>query len=42
MDNRMKFYCWVIALLMRKRLTFEEIANEWQDSYNPYFRNIIV
>ena len=34
MDNRMKFYCWVIPLLMRKRLTFEEIANEWRDCYN--------
>lgn len=33
MDNRMKFYCWVIPLLMRKKLTFEEIANEWRDSF---------
>lgn len=36
MDNRMKFYCWVIPLLMRKKLTFEEIANEWRD----FFANI--
>lgn len=33
MDNRMKFYCWVIPLLMRKKLTFEEIANEWRESF---------
>lgn len=32
MDNRVKIYCWLISLLERRRLTFEEIANEWRDS----------
>ena len=32
MDNRVKFYCWLIALLERRHLTFEEIANEWRDA----------
>lgn len=32
MDNRVKFYSWLIGLLDRKRLTFEEIANEWRDA----------
>ena len=32
MDNRMKFYSWLISLLERRRLTFEEIANEWRDA----------
>ena len=32
MDNRVKFYGWLIALLERKHLTFEEIANEWRDA----------
>ena len=32
MDNRVKIYCWLISLLERHRLTFEEIANEWRDS----------
>ncbi len=37
MDNRVKFYCWLIALLEHQHLTFEEIANEWRDSNsNPY------
>ncbi len=37
MDNRVKFYSWLIAILDRKRLTFEEIANEWRDaSANPF------
>ena len=31
MDNRVKFYSWLIGLLDRKHLTFEEIANEWRD-----------
>ena len=30
MDNRVKFYSWLIGLLDRKHLTFEEIANEWR------------
>lgn len=37
MDNRVKFYCWLISILERKHLTFEEIANEWRDAYaNPF------
>lgn len=32
MDNRVKFYSWLISLLERRRLTFEEIANEWRDA----------
>lgn len=37
MDNRVKFYSWLIALLERRHLTFEEIANEWRDaSANPF------
>lgn len=32
----MKFYGWLIALLERRHLTFEEIANEWcEASCNP-------
>lgn len=37
MDNRMKFYSWLIALLDRRRLTFEEIADEWSNATaNPF------
>ena len=32
MDNRVKFYSWLIGLLDRKHFTFEEIANEWHDA----------
>ena len=32
MDNRVKFYSWLIGLLDRKHLTFEEIANEGHDA----------
>ena len=32
MDNRVKFYSWLIGLLDRKHLTFEEITNEWRDA----------
>ena len=32
MDNRVKFYSWLIGLLDRKHLTVEEIANEWRDA----------
>ena len=32
MDNRVKFYSWLIGLLDRTHLTFEEIANEWRDA----------
>lgn len=37
MDNRVKFYCWLIARLEQRHLTFEEIANEWKDANaNPF------
>ena len=37
MDNRVKFYCWLIALLERRHLTFEEIADEWWEANaNPF------
>ena len=37
MDNRVKFYCWLIARLEQRYLTFEEIANEWRDANaNPF------
>ena len=32
MDNRVKFYSWLIDLLDRKHLTFEEIADEWKEA----------
>ena len=32
MDNRVKFYSWLIGLLDSAHLTFEEIANEWHDA----------
>lgn len=37
MDNRVKFYCWLISRLEQQHLTFEEIANEWKDANaNPF------
>ena len=37
MDNRVKFYCWLIARLEQRHLTFDEIANEWRDANaNPF------
>ena len=32
MDNRVKFYSWLIGLLDRKHITFEEIADEWKEA----------
>ncbi len=32
MDNRVKFYSWLIGLLDRKHLTFEEISDEWKEA----------
>ena len=32
MDNRVKFYCWLIALLEHKHLTFQEIVDEWAEA----------
>ena len=37
MGIRMKFYSWLIALLDRRRLTFEEITDEWSNATaNPF------
>ena len=32
MDNRVKFYSWLIGHLDCKHLTFEEIADEWKEA----------
>lgn len=32
MDNRMKFYSWIISLLEQKHLTLAEIIDEWRDA----------
>ncbi len=32
MDNRVKFYSWLIDLLDSVHLTFEEIADEWKEA----------
>lgn len=32
MDNRIKFYCWLISKLETRRMTYEEIADEWARS----------
>ena len=33
MDNRVKFYSWLIGLLDCAHLTFEEIADEWKEAH---------
>ncbi len=41
MDNRVKFYCWLIALLERKHLTFQEIVDEWVEATcNPFHEEL--
>ncbi len=41
MDNRVKFYCWLIALLERNHLTFQEIVDEWEvASCNPFHEEL--
>ena len=41
MDNRVKFYSWLIALLERKHLTFEEIVDEWSEATcNPFHEEL--
>ena len=43
MDNRVKFYCWLIARLEQRHLTFEEIANEWRDANaNPFGEELLL
>lgn len=32
MDNRVKFYSWLISQLGRRRMTFNEIADAWMDA----------
>lgn len=32
MDNRLKFYCWLISKLERRRMTYDEIADSWARS----------
>lgn len=35
MDNRPKFYCWLIGKLKKRRMTLDEISDEWmRSSYN--------
>lgn len=36
MDNRSKFYCWLIGKLRRRRMTLQEICDEWADSPSNY------
>ncbi len=41
MDNRVKFYCWLIALLKRRHLTFQEIVDEWAEATcNPFHEEL--
>ena len=41
MDNRVKFYSWLIALLERRHLTFEEIVDEWSEATcNPFHEEL--
>lgn len=32
MDNRTKFYCWLIGKLEHRRMTLQEICDEWAES----------
>ena len=32
MDNRAKFYCWLIGKLERRHMTIQEICNDWVES----------
>lgn len=36
MDNRSKFYCWLIGKLQHRRMTLQEICDEWADSASNY------
>lgn len=38
MDNRVKFYCWLITRLKRQRMTFDEIADEWTEAPANVYR----
>ena len=41
MDNRVKFYSWLIGLLDRKHLTFEEIADEWKEARGNQNKDVL-
>ena len=41
MDNRVKFYSWLIGLLDRKHLTFEEIADEWKEARGNQDKDVL-
>ena len=32
MGNRAKFYCWLIGRLERRRMTIQEICDDWAES----------
>ena len=41
MENRVKFYSWLIGLLDRKHLTFEEIADEWKEARGNQNKDVL-
>ena len=41
MDNRVKFYSWLIGLLDSAHLTFEEIADEWKEAHANQDNNVL-
>lgn len=38
MDNRVKFYSWLITQLSRRPMTFAEIADAWMDATANVYR----
>ena len=41
MDNRVKFYSWLIGLLDGAHLTFEEIADEWKEARGNQDKDVL-
>ena len=41
MDNRVKFYSWLIGLLDGAHLTFEEIADEWKEARGNQNKDVL-
>ena len=41
MDNRVKFYSWLIGLLDSAHLTFEEIADEWKEARGNQDKDVL-
>ena len=41
MDNRVKFYSWLIGLLDSAHLTFEEIADEWKEARGNQNKDVL-